>query len=302
MSCGHPKTELIFSNGAVELNKCRACGLIFRNNISRSEEIYDSYYEKNGGRFGFGVEHIVKVFRFWRALKIYLKYPKAKSILDIGSGRGWTLCYLKKYFRYQKAVGIQISQNAYNFSKENLGLEVYNQDFLELNFSEKFDIVTLWHVLEHLHEPDIYLDKISGSMDSGEILMIEVPNYSSWTRKLTGKYWLALDPKHHINFFTEKVLKKMLIERHFKIKNTSFFSLEYSAFTSAQSLLNLITGTNDYFFRGLQERKINFKMFFHAFIFFMVVFPLCLLINIALYFTKYGEIINIIAWKDDQSH
>lgn len=303
MICKSDNFEIILKTNGYTLSRCSSCDLIFakkdEKNLLNTEEIYSNYYKKeNASRFGLSIEQIVKIFRFIRASKIYFLNIKAKSILDIGSGRGWMLYYLKKYFKYEKVVGTQISENAYFFSKEKLNLEVYNKDLLELSFPKKFDIITLWHVLEHVREPEKYIERIHELLNKDGLLFIEVPNFNSWNRILTRKYWLALDLKHHITFFTYSSIISLLEKYNFKIKKINTFSLEYSTFTSTQSIVNLITNSDSYFFEWLQNRNFNLKIIWHAFLFAILFLP-CFLINLFLYFGKRGEVLTVIAQKND---
>ena len=302
MLCIHERTKNILEADDFFLLECLSCRLIFlqkKNEPNSDQNIYANYYkEETGERFENIVEFVVKVFRFWRALKIFLLNPKGKKILDIGSGRGWMLYFLKKYFKYNVAVGTQISENAYRFSRDKLGLEIYNKDLLDLELnSAKFDIITLWHVLEHVPAPEAYIQRISELLENDGLILIEVPNFNSWSRILSKKRWLAMDPAHHVTFFTPDSLGDLLEKYNFKIKKINTFSLEYSAFTSTQSLLNLMVGTNNYFFQWLQNGRINFKIIFHLLLF-IVLFPGCFIFNSALYFSRKGEIINIIAEKN----
>jgi len=303
MLCIHERTKNILEADDFFLSECLACRLIFlqqKNEPNSDKNIYANYYKKETGeRFGHGTEIVVKAFRFWRAWKVFCLKPKSKKILDIGSGRGWMLYFLKKYFKYDVAVGTQISENAYKFSKDKLGLEIYNKDLLDLELSSaKFNIITLWHVLEHVPTPEAYVQRIGELLENDGLVLIEVPNFNSWSRILSKKRWLALDPQHHKTFFTPDSLEAMLKKNNFKIKKINTFSLEYSTFTSAQSLLSLIARTNNYFFNWLQEEnRIGCKIIFHALLF-AILFPLCLIFNFSLYFSNKGEIINIIAQKN----
>ncbi|MFA6386503.1 MAG: class I SAM-dependent methyltransferase [Candidatus Paceibacterota bacterium] len=303
MICSNEKFDIILRPDGYDICKCLSCGLIFshRNeqNILNQTEIYSNYYkEDTGGRFSDIVEFIVKVFRFIRAYKIHSLDTEAKSILDIGSGRGWILYFLKKYFKYERAVGTQIATNAFKFSTEKLKLEIYNKDLLESSFDKKFDIVSILHVLEHVEKPEEYIEKIYQILDNKGILFIEVPNYNAWARRLTGKHWLAFDLKHHLFFFTPKSLTNLLNKYNFKIKKLETFSLEYSTFTSTQSIVNLVTNSDSYFFEWLQQRDNNPKIIWHTFLFAFFLLP-CFLINLILYFSKSGEVITITAQKND---
>ena len=303
MICENNNSKVILKTKGYTLSRCLSCDLIFakkdEQNILNTEEIYSNYYKKeNASRFGSPIERIVKIFRFIRAYKIHSLKPRAKSILDIGSGRGWMLYFLKKYFKYEKAVGTQISENAYLFSRDKLKLEIYNKDLLELSFPKKFDVITLWHVLEHVTEPEKYIERIYQLLDKDGMLFIEVPNFSSWASILTKGHWLALDLKHHLTFFTPASISLLLEKYNFKIKKITTFSLEYSTFTSTQSIVNLITNSDSYFFKWLENMNFNLKIIWHAFLFIILFLP-CFLINLFLYFGERGEVLTVVAQKKD---
>ncbi|MEK7081173.1 MAG: class I SAM-dependent methyltransferase [Patescibacteria group bacterium] len=304
MICQNKNSEIVLEAKGYKLCKCLSCKIIFvhrdEQKLLNSKEVYDNYYQKeNASRFGIAIEWIVKAFRFMRACKIFILRPKAKSILDIGSGRGWMLYFMKKYFGYETTAGTQIAENAYRFSKEKLKLEIYDKDLLELSLGQKFDVITLWHVLEHVQNPEKYVKRIYELLNAKGLLLIEVPNFNSWTRKLTQKHWLALDLKHHLTFFTPSSLTSLLEKYNLKTKKIRTFSLEYSTFTSVQSIVNFITDSDSYFFEWLQNRNFNLKIIWHIFLFAILFLP-CLLINFFLYFSKSGEVITLIAQKNDQ--
>ena len=299
--CDHLSSKEVHKYGTARLCRCNECGVIFSDRYRKgldSASIYEKYYKNElAGRFGFGLEYIIRLFRFFRAFKIFTISPLAKRILDIGSGRGFTLYYLKKYYKYTRTAGTQISKNAFEFSRDKLGLEIYNKDLLDLPLEKAgFDLITIWHVLEHVNKPERYIEKIYGLLNDRGKLIIEVPNYNSWTRAFTAKYWLSFDLKHHLFFFTPGSLSSLLIKHGFEIRYIQTFSLEYSAFTSAQSIMSALTKSDSIFFNALQTEKLDYITIIHAF-FLTLIMPLCLLINIFLYFSKRGEVLFIVAEK-----
>jgi 2-polyprenyl-3-methyl-5-hydroxy-6-metoxy-1,4-benzoquinol methylase len=302
MICDHKKGIKSYQFYGLPIYRCRDCNIIFTEKYGKDMDvkgIYQDYYRNEiSGRFCSWIEYIIRTFRFFRALKIFTIYPQAKSILDVGSGRGFMLYYLKKYYGYQRAAGTQISENAYEFSKNRLHLEIYNKDLLEL-FQNKdtFDIITLWHVLEHVTQPEKYIEKIYSLLDRRGKLIIEVPNFSSWTRRFTGKYWLGLDINYHITFFTPESLSNILKKHGFKVNAIHTFSLEYSTFLSAQSFVSLFTRSNHLFFQYLQNGNFSLRLIPHIFLF-VLINPVCFLINILLYFSKCGEVLLVTSEKD----
>jgi SAM-dependent methyltransferase len=228
---------------------------------------------------------------------LYTIHPKAKKILDIGSGRGLTLYFLKKYYGYQKTTGTQLCKSAAEHSRRVLGLEVYNKDFLKINFGkEKFDLISLWHILEHVNEPEKYIARTYSLLEKNGKLVIEVPNHDSWSRKLTGKYWLGMDLDYHLTFFSPESISILLKKYGFEIINIHTFSLEYSTFISVQSIVSRITETDQILFKWLQAKNGNSQAIFHLLLF-IILMPLCLLINLLLYPSKSGEVLLVVGEK-----
>ena len=184
------------------------------------------------------------------------------------------------------------------FSKKILGLEIWEKDLLKIPFQKgEFDIVTIWHVLEHVFQPEEYIKYLYSVMKKKGILLIEVPNFNSWTRKITGKYWLGLDIKYHRTFFTPKSLLKLLRKYNFRIINLHTFSLEYSVFISTQSIISKLTKTDSLFFEWLQSPGFKLIILLHV-ILFIIFSPVCFIINLLLYFTQKGEVLLVIARKE----
>lgn len=299
MTCSHAKRKLIYDFQEYLLYQCSDCQLIFNKNLLEKYSLqkYDEFYETNGSRFYSVVELLIVFFRFLRTINIVKLYPGAKSILDIGSGRGYMLYFLIKYFGFKVATGTQISKPALYFSREKLGLNILGQDLLDVNFSEqKFDIITIYHVLEHVENPTEYIKKIHALLTPRGKLVIEVPNFNSWTRSFCQKFWLGLDFKHHIFYFTPDNLTTLLKKYNFKIIKKRTFSLEYSAFTSTQSLLSRLTNSDHIFYNFLQTKKINKSTLMHS-ILFLFLFPFCFIINLLLYYSQRGENLRIYAEK-----
>jgi 2-polyprenyl-3-methyl-5-hydroxy-6-metoxy-1,4-benzoquinol methylase len=96
-------------------------------------------------------------------------------------------------------------------------LSVYNKRVEELiSENRKYDMITLWHVLEHFLEPIEELKKIKELLTPNGILLIEVPNLKSIKFRLSGNKWKGGNhPLYHRSFFTAKTLKSTLSESGF---------------------------------------------------------------------------------------
>lgn len=304
--CPHPNAVVGYRYGS-ELYVCPDCHLVFQvanpTSLDAKSHYQDFYKNEIASRFQFkAVEKVVKAFRFFRAFKIRLIDRRAKKILDVGSGRGFTLYFLKKYCHFERTAGTQLSRTAYEFSKQKLGLEIYHEDLLQIPFEkESFDLVTMWHVLEHVAKPQEYVQRIHELLSPGGKLIIEVPNFDAWTRIVTKKYWLGLDLENHLNFFTVDSLSSFLKRCGFAIRLAHNFSLEYSVFFSAQSLVSFFTQSDQLFFKFLQGEKMKTGTLIFHLLLFIILSPLCLFINLGLYFSRRGEVLLVVAEKTHSS-
>jgi hypothetical protein len=109
MECQHNKRKEVEGFKAGFLWECQACGFVFSNKRDEHLDVA-GYRNEIPSRFNPWIEHVIKAFRFFRAIKVFTINPKAKSILDVGSGRGFMLYFLRKYFGYRRAAGTQLSE------------------------------------------------------------------------------------------------------------------------------------------------------------------------------------------------
>jgi len=140
---------------------------------------------------------------------------KVGSILDIGCGDGQFLSSLKELG--WKVKGVEVNSYATKKARQR-DLDVYNKNMLDINFEkERFNVVRLWSVLEHLHQPSRTLRKINQILEEDGFLIIQVPNFGSAARKIFKKKWSAFDAPRHLYSFNQKTLKKITEKNNFEV-------------------------------------------------------------------------------------
>jgi SAM-dependent methyltransferase len=113
------------------------------------------------------------------------------AVLDVGSAMG-TFLYAAKP-RYQEAVGLDVSPRMATFVEAQLGVRVYLQLFEEFEYPRKFSLIHMSHVLEHVPDPNRWLQKAASLLDDGGILALNVPNkFSAGARMQHLAYRLRL--------------------------------------------------------------------------------------------------------------
>lgn len=141
--------------------------------------------------------------RTLRSKKKLLHKVSGKSngrLLDIGCGTGEFLNTVKE--SGWSVLGVEPDPGAREMGRSNYGLEILEADkFFDIEEGQ-FDAVTMWHVLEHVHRLDEYMEKIHRLLKPGGTLIIAVPNYTSHDAKKYKEYWAAYDVPRHLYHFS----------------------------------------------------------------------------------------------------
>ena len=196
------------------IQKCISCGFHFTNPIP-SEETIGSYYKSeeyvshsstNKGLVN-KLYNTVRTITLNRKVSLIRKYAKGKSVLDIGAGTGHFLnaCNLAGLH----VQGLEPDQDARNFAQANFGLQLESLDVLSTMDSNSKDIVTMWHVLEHVYHLKRDISEIVRVLKDNGTLFIAVPNMNSYDAKKYKEYWAAYDVPRHLYHFQENTIKNL---------------------------------------------------------------------------------------------
>jgi 2-polyprenyl-3-methyl-5-hydroxy-6-metoxy-1,4-benzoquinol methylase len=115
------------------------------------------------------------------------------------------------------------------------------------------DVVTLWHVLEHLDQPAAALDRIASWLRPGGGLVVGVPNLASLQSRIGGERWYHLDVPRHRVHFTPDGLHALLRSRGFTVQATRHTLLEHNPFGMWQTLVNRVTRQHSYAYNALKR-------------------------------------------------
>ena len=132
-----------------------------------------------------------------------------QRLLEIGCAYGFFLNAARPSF--ESVQGIDVSEDAVRFAKEDLGLDVTCGDFLEADLSNQtFDVVCLWDTIEHLATPRRYLEKVSAHMPAGSLLAITTGDIGSFNARFQKGRWRLIHPPTHLHYFTKRSLAELL--------------------------------------------------------------------------------------------
>ena len=237
--CGSPEHKTIYilpdllldrpeSNS--QLVRCSRCGLVYQNPRPRLEEMgahypseYDSYDADPAAANASRVMRKFIRFGSYKRVRTVTRYKRMGRLLDIGCSTGSFLLEMRNLPGWD-LTGVEINSSAAEIAMEQ-GLNVKIGTLEEAKFPDSaFDVVTLWDVLEHLHDPTATLEEISRILNPDGIVVLRVPNLDSWDARFFGRCWNGLDPPRHLFVFRPQILKELLKRAGFnKIFLTSGF-------------------------------------------------------------------------------
>lgn len=201
--------------------KCATCSLVFLGNPPPEDTLYDDYYstvEPTPDEYRADSPNALlrELFAInqQRVARIKGLQPTG-SILDIGCGRGHFLQTAAEHgFR---TYGVDVSEKAVAYGRERFGLKTEVRSMEELLASgQQFDVITLWHVLEHFADPYEALTNIAQLLKVGGMCVVEVPNLRSLKFMLSKTKWEGGNhPLYHRTFFTGTTLQDAFVKSQF---------------------------------------------------------------------------------------
>jgi glycosyltransferase involved in cell wall biosynthesis/2-polyprenyl-3-methyl-5-hydroxy-6-metoxy-1,4-benzoquinol methylase len=201
--------------------KCKDCGLIYSNPIP-DESSLDIYYsiiakEKFGGIYGdidTRFEFLVSMANR-RLEKIQSYNTGSESILDIGTGIGVFVGVAKD--RGWRADGIELTHEDCNYAKDKYGIELIQKNFYDIGESVKYNVVTLFEVIEHLRTPLKDLRRINKLINKNGLLVVATPIQDSLYGRKTRENNVFWNVVTHLSYFTKDVLINYLHEAGFEV-------------------------------------------------------------------------------------
>ena len=195
-------------------------GEILKTTPTPSLEKLPSYYESDdyishtdGQRSFFEkIYQIVKRNAIKQKVALIAKYSSNRSVLDIGAGTGDFLVAAKN--DGWNTLGIEPNESAKQLAK-NKGVNFIEN--LESISDDSFDVITMWHVLEHVRNLDYQLDQLKRICKPGGIVIIAVPNYKSFDAQYYKEFWAAYDVPRHLWHFSKNGIQKLFAQQNFQL-------------------------------------------------------------------------------------
>ena len=209
--------------------ECGSCGLVFDNPRPTAASIREFY--SRGDKYDGWLDQEEERDRLWRRRLERVQHHRTRGrLLDVGTGTGQFLSVAHPDF---EVFGTEISESAVQIARDKYGLRLHHGTLEGFEADRLFDVVTIFHVLEHVPHPGELLDQVKRLLAPGGLVVVAVPNEVEGVRFLL-KRWRGLGPigvpalsmdgsleEIHLAHFTRGVLSSHLESRGFRVEEDS---------------------------------------------------------------------------------
>src|SRR5690554_6703880 len=260
-------TDYMVTKEKFNIVKCDACGFHFTNPIPQPEKIGDYYKSKEyishssskKGMINFLYNQVRSI-----TLKEKVKWLKNETegnrLLDIGSGTGHFLKVANN--SGFEGIGIEPDTDARDFAHKNNHIRSSSQEELYNIEKNSFDVITMWHVLEHIYELRKDLQVVHNILKTGGKLFIAVPNMHAYDARYYKKFWAAYDVPRHLYHFRQTDVSRLLLDFGFDLKkvipmkyDAYYVSMLSEKYKKRFSLFGVIIG----FISNLKAKKYGYS-------------------------------------------
>jgi 2-polyprenyl-3-methyl-5-hydroxy-6-metoxy-1,4-benzoquinol methylase len=243
--------DFFFTQEAFSTSECVVCGLIFTNPRPEPERLgayyktedYVSHSDTKAGLVN-KVYHYIRKKNFKKKYKLIQKFSGTDGkLLDVGCATGGFLNFFKE--RGWEVSGIEPDADARTFTQKNYGIEVNDEAFLNNLPAKSFDVITMWHVLEHVPHPVERLKILHEILKDDGLLVIAIPNPGSYDAQKYKEFWAGYDVPRHLLHFKQEVALKFFDQNQFDC--IEVVPMKYDAYYISLLSEKYIHGGNHYF-------------------------------------------------------
>ncbi len=163
-------------------------------------------------------------------------FDQPGTVLEIGCGDGTMLSMFQE--RGWAVLGTERTEDMAQAAREISGVPVLVGDVDTLTPDQKFDLIVLFQVLEHIIEPEEVLAEITKHLNPGGKALISVPNFASWQSSYGRDLWFHLDVPRHVNHFSLETMRPVLADAGMTVVSADTSSLEHDPYGWVQTVLN----------------------------------------------------------------
>ncbi len=246
---------------------CNNCTVRFTQNVPEKNEIEKYYKSENyishsDTKKGFvnSIYHYIRKRTLISKKNLVQKNTKLSNgkLLDIGAGTG---AFLHKMHQSGwEILGLEPDETARENAKSLYGLNLQNSEDLFNMPAQTFDAITMWHVLEHVHDLHEYMVQLKRLLKPKGCLFIAVPNYTCYDANVYNNYWAAYDVPRHLYHFSPASITQLLLKHGLQLKKIK--PMWYDSFYVSMLSEKYKTGKNNFISALINGYISNWKAMF----------------------------------------
>ncbi len=212
--------DFFLTNEEFSLFSCKGCGLVFTNPKPKNESLAryyhsDKYYSHTSQQKGI----IPYIYRRVKDINLKTKFSQVtvgsniEKVLDIGCGTGDFLDVCRQ--SGMVITGIEPDEFARDLAKKKLNIEILDPTQSKSLPDGCFDLITMWHVLEHVPDLKMQISELSRLCKKGGKVVIALPDYKSYDAEFYREKWAGWDVPRHLYHFNKEVITNMMFSGGF---------------------------------------------------------------------------------------
>jgi len=239
--------------------ECKECGLLITYPQPLEQELSKYYQSENYiSHSNKQSDFISKLYRWVRnytlgkKVKLLQRFSAGKNVLDLGCATGEFLARCKR--SGYKVTGAEPDKKSGDFARSTYGLDVYSLEELKKLTPVSFDIITQWHVLEHVSDLNARFELMSKLLKKDGVCFVALPNPASADAAHYKKWWAAYDVPRHLFHFRRQPLKLLANKYDFKV--SAILPMKFDSYYVSILSEKHMTGSPNYikaFFGGFKS-------------------------------------------------
>ena len=216
--------DYFLTQEAFEIWVCEDCGLLYTSPRPVPEKIgeyykSEAYYSHQENKIGLipRIYESVKKVNLKHKVNLAIGELEKGKLLDIGCGVGDFLQQIES--KGWQCTGIEPSEDAAKIAKNRIQATIYKPEEIGNLQDETYDVITMWHVLEHVDDLRTEVEHLFRLLKKGGRLVIALPNYKSYDATYYQDKWAAYDVPRHLNHFDKQTIVNIFNTKGLKIKN-----------------------------------------------------------------------------------
>lgn len=225
--CGGNSFKELLIEQDIPVVRCTGCALVMANPRPDRQSLrrfYDEYFPPESAPLwqkqmaGIFIKEGLERIKFFRRKGI-LQFSQALTVLDIGCGMGFFLDLMREQGWFTR--GIEPSKEAAKHARDVLKLDVFEGVIEEFPVRDRYDVITLWYVLEHVPNPQDILRKAQQLLKPGGLIIIRIPNANApidqWLDRLGLQKFFLMNPPRHLFDYSPVTIRRFLEKNNFEV-------------------------------------------------------------------------------------